>query len=288
MAVRPVLIVAVVMAVSAAASCADRGPDATRTTSSASSAAPAPTPSFLAPEERWSPPTSADGDRVVMPVTFPDGTTAELVYPEPLELERLSVYPDTYAEGGPRECGVSVHATRYDPRLGWVTGDRPIAQHERDDGTVVEVREGTRDHAPYDFLVYRFGSWSVLVPCRWRADDIDAASLAAWADNLHGEESADGLLVLSGTDPIRMHPYQDRSGPTVRLSSEDAVIDLTVGPEACGWDVDDREVTGDGTVQWCIQPEGGIWLYATAFAADGRTLLEDVVAGLQIRNVRSS
>jgi len=129
---------------------------------------PTPSPSYLALGERWAPPTYQEGDRTVMPVTFPDGTTAELVYPPELGLEDLSVYPYTFAEGGPSECGWSVSATRYDPLVEWVKGDAPLTRYLRQDGTAVALWEGTRDHAPYHFLVYRFGPWSVLVPCGLR------------------------------------------------------------------------------------------------------------------------
>lgn len=117
---------------------------------------PTPSPSYLALGDRWAPPTYREGDRVVMPVTFPDGTTAELVYPPELGLEELSVYPDTFADGGRSGCGWSVSATRYDPLVGWVRGDAPLAEHVRRDGTTVALWEGTHDHEPYNFLVYRF------------------------------------------------------------------------------------------------------------------------------------
>ena len=60
-----------------------------------------------------------------MPVTFPDGTTAELLYAPDLALEELSVYPDAFAKGGPSACGLAVYATRYDPHGVWIRGDAP-------------------------------------------------------------------------------------------------------------------------------------------------------------------
>lgn len=195
-------------------------------------------PTYLSADERWAPPTYQEGDRLVMPVTFPEGTTAELVYPPELALEKLSVYPDTYGEGGPRQCGWPVYATRYDPHIGWITGQDPLIEHVRGDGTAVELWEGTRDNEPYDYLVYRFGSWSVLVPCQW-GGSIDREALAIWAENLHGRQSSEGLLVLEGTPPLVLHPWRDQNSPTLRFSSEEVVIDIRPLSEQCaansGW-----------------------------------------------------
>jgi hypothetical protein len=222
-----------------------------------------------------------------MPVTFPDGTTAELVYPPALALEKLSVYPDTFADGGPRQCGWSVHATRYDPHVGWIGGAEPLAEHVRADGTTVALWDGTRDNEPYDYLVYRFGSWSVLVPCQWDAA-IDQGALAVWVENLYGYESPDGLLVLEGTPPLIPHPWRDQNGPTLRFSSEDVIIDIRPLSEQCdpasGWGGDTD--AADGVVQWCVQPDGGIYVYANAFAAERKDFLQALVDGLEVRDVR--
>jgi hypothetical protein len=46
---------------------------------------------------RFVPQTYVEGQRLVMPVTFPDGSTAELVYPPDLGLEEFSIQP--YSSG---------------------------------------------------------------------------------------------------------------------------------------------------------------------------------------------
>jgi hypothetical protein len=249
-------------------------------------ASPSGPPSYLDPDERWAPSVHREGDLVVMPITFPDGTTAELHYPPELSLEeRFSVYPDTFAAGGPQACGSSVHATRHDPSGGWVVGSEPLALFPRPDGSVAELWDGEPLSEPHDYLLFRFDSWTVLVPCRWHGD-WDREEVSVWSENVHGQESPDGLLVLTGTSPLKVNPYDDRSGPTVRFSTNDLVLDLTVGPEACRWRLNDRGV-GDGNVQWCIQPAGGIWLYATMFTATAEKLLRGLVEDLQVLNVRS-
>jgi hypothetical protein len=248
-------------------------------------ASPSPSPSYLASGDRWAPPTYLEDGHRVMPVTFPDGTTAELVYTPELRLEELSVYPDTFADAGPSECGAPVHATRYDPHEGWIRGDAPIAQHvSSESGSTVALWEGTAGNRPYDFLVYRFGSWSALVPCR---GPISQDELAMWAENLHGEQSPDGLLVLEGTPPLVLHPWRDQNGPTLRMSDQDVIVDIRPLSEQCdpasGWggDIDPR----DGVVQWCVQPQGAIYVYANGFNPGGRDFLQTLVDDLEVRRV---
>jgi hypothetical protein len=245
---------------------------------------PSPSPSYLADGETWSPPTHREGARTVMPVTFPDGTRAELVYPPELGLEQLSVYPDTYADGGPRVCGSSVSATRYDPHGNdsWFVGDGPLWQHTRADGLTVQLWKGTRDHGG-SFLVYRFGPWTVLVPC---SDAAAPDDLRIWAESVHGQETPEGLLRLEGTPPLEVNPWRDHP-PVIRFSDRQVVFELGSDAEEC--DLSDGggdRGAGDGVVQYCLQPEGRIWLYANGFSAAGERFLETLVEGLEVRNVR--
>jgi hypothetical protein len=249
---------------------------------SGSTTSPSPTSSYLEDNERWAPPTHDEDGRMVMPVTFPDGTRAELVYPPALGLEGLNVYPDTYVTGGSEACGPPVYATRHDPHGGWFAGDAPLEQHTRTDGMTVQLWEGTPENRPYDFLAYRFGSWTVLVPCM---ETVDRDHLKIWAENLHGEQSEDGLLTLRGTAPIVMNPWRDQNASTIRMSDDEIIVDLRT--ERC----DDGSVAdrgaGDGVVQWCIHPEGDIYLYANGFTPAAEGFLQDLVDDLQVRRVRS-
>lgn len=269
-----------------APSCAD--PIADRTVSSPAEESVTTTPSvstrYLGPDERWAPPVHHEGGLVVMPITFPDGTTAELRYPPELSLEeRFSVYPDTFAAGGPQACGSSVHATRHDPKVGYVIGSEPLARFTRQDGIIAELWDGEPLSEPHDYLLIRFDSWTAVIPCRWHGD-WDREEVSVWSENVHGHESPDGMLVLTATPPLEVHPYE--GSPTVRFSNRDLVLDLTIAPGECRLSSDDRGV-GDGTVQWCIQPSGGIWLYATMFTAKAEKLLSGIVEDLQVLDVRS-
>jgi hypothetical protein len=269
-----------------AVSCADEVADRKMTSpvEESVSTAPSASPSYLDPNDRWAPPVHRAGDLVVMPITFPDGTTAELRYPPELSFEeQVSVYPDTFAAGGPHTCGESVHATRHDPTDGWVVGSEPLARFTRSDGSIAELWDGGKSSEPHDYLLLPFDPWTVLVSCRWHGD-WDREEVSVWSENLHAHESPDGMLVLTGTPPLEVHPYE--GSPTVRFSNKDLVLDLRVDSEACRTRSDDRGL-GDDTVQWCIQPTGGIWLYATMFTPKAERLLQGVVDGLHVVNVRS-
>jgi hypothetical protein len=248
------------------------------------SASPSPSPSYLGDSERWAPPTHLEGGRTVMPVTFPDGTRAELVFPPDLALEKLNVYPDTFALGGPRTCGLPVYGTQHDPhgQRSWFVGKAPLWEHVRPDGQTVQLWEGTPAHGG-NVLVYRFGSWTVLVPC---LDSAEPEHLRFWAESLHGEASPDGLLVLDSTPPLVVNPWRNQHAATIRMSGNDIIIDLRTSTESCDDGNGGDRDADDGVVQWCIQPRGGIYLYANGFTLAAERLLQGLVEDLEVRRVR--
>jgi len=240
----------------------------------------APTdPTATSGVDRWSPATLPEGDRTVMPVTFPDGTTAELLLPTSLPLEEFTVSPSTYVDGGgDSNCGVSLMATRQDPFINIVDGEAPLAEYPVGD-TVVGLWGAAPGFGGYDYLLFRFGSWNVLLPCR-SADDADARS---WAEHLSGFESPDGFLVLEGEGPLVANPYDGRDGPSIRMSAEDSVIEIRVSGDQC--DTRGDRDARDDVVQWCIDPRSGIYVYALAFKPSARPLLEELVDQLDVRQV---
>ena len=238
----------------------------------------------LALDERWAPPVSHEGGSTVMPVTFPDGSTAELVYPSELGLEELSVAPYTHGtlKQGSDPCGWPVDATRHDPHESWVSGDAPLATHLRNDGGIVELWQGRRSHEPYNYLIYRFGSWNVLVGCR--SQEVISGPLVAWANNLGGHETSDGLLVVTGLPPLAV-PAVPHEGTTIQFSGKDLFFELRISQADCRGPADPG--VGDGVVQLCVEPAGNVFLYAVALRPAAETFLEGLVADLEIRNFRS-
>jgi hypothetical protein len=239
-----------------------------------------PTPTYLPEDQTWAPDTRSEGGRTIMPVTFADGVTAELVYPDQLALQDLNVYVETFADG-PHGCGTQLSTTRSDPHQGWLRGDSPLWEHVRPDGNTVELWHG----AGGEIMVFRFGAWSTMLRCQPNVTDL---TLTTWADNLDGRETPDGLLALTGTAPVRVNPWHDQNGPTVRLSDRDVIIDVQPRSDLCA-PGSSRDVDAtDGVVQWCPQSKGSVRVYANAFGASGRDLLQGLVDGLEIRAVRQA
>jgi hypothetical protein len=96
-------------------------------------------------ETRFVPPTYAEGDRVVMPVFFPDGSTAELTYPASLDLASLGLQVAqiwvrlTDSAGSDRDVWIT-----YGPVDGTnVSGDEPIECVTR--GSTDRWRSGGQD-----------------------------------------------------------------------------------------------------------------------------------------------
>ncbi len=241
------------------------------------SSAPTPTPTYLPEDQTWAPATRTEGDRTIMPVTFPDGTTAELTYPDRLALQDLNVYLGTYADG-PHGCGSQLDATRSDPHGGWLRGDSPLWEHMRPDGNTVELWNGGGG----EILVYRFGAWSVMLHCQPNVTD---QALATWADNLDGDQTPDGLLALVGSGPVHVNPWHDQNGPSVRLSDQHVIIDIQPQSDLCAPGGSQDVDTTDGVVQWCPRPEGSVRVYAIADGTSGRDLLQALVDGLEVHAV---
>jgi hypothetical protein len=237
-----------------------------------------PDPAYLPSDEGWAPETYEDDGMTVMPITFPNGVTAELAYADDLALEALHVHPSTFVEG-PGDCGQSLEATRHDPRGGWVTGAAPLRTFTRRDGGVVELWNGTRSHEPHDFLIYRVGDWSITTPCR-NGETLDTETFETWADRLEARQSSDGLLVIDARAPLDPNPYEDRA---VRFSGRDVVVEVSA-TDGCEARPPDKGAD-DGVIQWCLEPESGIYLYATAFAPSGKEILDDVVRSFEVRAV---
>jgi hypothetical protein len=191
-------------------------PPALTASAAPASASPAsPTPSGPAQNTFVPATTPGPGDQVIMPVTFPDGSTAEIRYPRRLGIAELRVRPAGAArlgEGAERELfapprGEAWFATTGAVRLRTLPGAS---------GQQVAVWRGNR---AFDFdteyLVFGFGRWRLVV-----ADDGEPEMLfeerERWAANLRGRETQEGFLVLSGDGPLRLSPpgARDRDEPT--------------------------------------------------------------------------
>ena len=251
-------------------------PTPTATGSPTHTVSPSPSP-LPAEPTRFVPATYREGGAEVMPVTFPDGTRLELVYPPSLGLAELGIVPNTYgfAEGD-EFCGGNILARPFD-QLGRIFGGNdPVASFDGPSGRA-ELWDGLRGEGQY--LVFRFGRWQVLVPCL-EGDNLSAAQ--AWADSLEGSAGEDGLLVLTASAPLTLAQVGDQYGPELYVAEGDPQIVLTL-VNRCG----DTEARREPDfARWCIQGQS-VSLEVVVFQGtpDFSRQLE---GGLRLRGVRKN
>ena len=156
------------------------------------------TPTFI-------PLTHRDGDRVVMPLAFPDGTRVTLTYPPELAIAEMGVRPYGSATLG---------RIRRDFLIVYGTGDEPHLRHA---------------------LRVEFDRWTVEVYDYPSGPDAmtDAERLRFQA-SLHGRETADGFLLLEATSPLTLARAGDNAGPALEFGmSRDSSPWLMLVPGHC-------------------------------------------------------
>ena len=183
---------------------------------------------------RFVPATRAEGDRVVLPVTFTDGTSAELVYPRRLGIAALGVAPYGSAtlRGKSPVAGRSdkvgrdlliLHGEVHDylARSRWPKPPSVIARYKAADGQSVGF--WNLPHPEPNYLGFQFGRWAVLV-YDYPADEesggaaMTDAERAAWSASFSGRETADGSFCSMGPGrfgspgPGRLPVRSSRSG----------------------------------------------------------------------------
>lgn len=243
------------------------------------------------------PSTYLEDDSVVMPIMFPDGTTAELVYPPELDLSNMRVQPYSsgYAPGFARDFLV------LDKPVGDVIGGYGEAEllADYDDG-----HGGTVGfwRLPPDglYLAFQFGSWTVLVyDYTDEGAQMSDEDRALWATNFHGREAEDGFLLLEAEAPLRLAAAGEHAGPELSFwsRSSDFNPQISLFPGECepyreGEGFDSIEVVhglavsreSDDFAAWC-DPHASMTVHVSQ--GPGDTFIDDVLAGLEIRNVNA-
>lgn len=243
------------------------------------------------------PPTRAEGGEVVLPLTFPDGTTAELAYPPKLALAELGVFP--YSSGTLR--GQSPTPERGDvvARDFWIRrgdvdhvlrlrndGERPklLAEYGAAEGGTVGFWDLGADETRQ--LAYQLGGWSVLVYDYEGAAAMTDAERALWAASLTGREMPGGFLILEAREPLRLAAAGAHAGPQLTFSESTPRRELTLFPGACSAHEDqDRVVAGKrvqrsgGFADWCLSESLRI------HAGGSRNFLGALIRELEVRDV---
>jgi hypothetical protein len=245
------------------------------------------------------PATYREGDRVVLPLTFPDGTSAELVYPPELEIAELGVFP--YSSG-------RLHGKSPTPRRSDVVGRDFVIRHGDLADVLVEFNNQkepillaryqgandqtvgfwdlrTNDTARY--LGFQFGRWAVLV-----YDYVASGAAmtdperASWAANFTGRETADGFLLLDGSGPLRLARAREHAGPELDFYGTHPERGLGLYPGDCKPHRDQTRLVDGRFVHWT----GGFanWCLSDSMrihASGSREFVGALIRELGVRNV---
>jgi hypothetical protein len=241
----------------------------------------------------FKPPVRRDGGRWVMPLTFPDGSAAELVYPPDLDLAAMGVQPDLSFRW-PNQTGTRFPLTFWfgQPDAGLFEGDQPVARYTTPRGGQAELwraRAGSVSTSTQRYwLAFQRTSWTVLAPVA------TPAMAAEIARGLDARETGDGYVVMEAVHPLALaREPGEGGGPQL------AVGDRNPRPREVDAGTRFRLITlrpSRSCRPAAISPSGQSAAACLGTAGAGgsvfagidgdRPFVEAVLAGLEARNVR--
>jgi hypothetical protein len=252
----------------------------------------------------FTPAAFREGNQIVLPVAFPDGTRAELVYPPELEIAELGVRP--YSSG-------TLHGKSPMPPLRsdfvgrdfWIFyGDvedvlpvvgggspRLLSTYEGTDGQSVGFWQLPANRE-VDYLGFQFGGWAVLVYDYAAAGLAGAAMTEAERSSLaasfSGRETADGFLLLEGLGPLRLARVGEHAGPELTFGQGvEPQRSLSLHPGSCRPHREQTQLVRGKLVQW----NGGFadWCVSDsmrAHATGSDRFIAALIGDLDVRHVR--
>jgi hypothetical protein len=236
--------------------------------------------------EPFLPATERDGDLLRMPVTFPDGSEATLVFPGHLGLEELGVQPDvTYAFRG-RYQGPILFLHGLDAPLGDFVDTSGGSTLVNTSGAGIEVwpaKAGERTQARA-WIRSELRTWTVLVPIE---NPTDAAAVIA---ALEFRESAAGFPFVTPIGEAELaRGFGEAGGPQLAFGDsrpEDDIVsqlDATIflGLSRCGGF--EAEVSSDYGAA-CL---GNGNVFASIYGMRGGGFVARVIAGLEVEDFRA-
>jgi hypothetical protein len=213
------------------------------------------------------PPTSTEGDRTVLPLTFPDGSRAELVYPSGIDLTSHGVGP--YSSGSLSGIGrdFNIYFGTVEETLGRFTVEQ-LGAYPDADGNPVGFYHLADYGLEVNHLAFEFDGWTVLVYDYTTRFDGGAATMsdeqrATWARSFHGRVDQAGFLILTADPPLRLAEAGDHAGPSLSVGGEHAGLGLVVGP--CEPYEDPQADPTSGQFSWC-DPVAGMVVHASGDA----------------------
>lgn len=244
------------------------------------------------------PPTRQEGGKVVMPATFPDGTTAEILYSPELDLAHTGIQPYTSA-AGPAGVGrdfTIVYGQAEEVLSGWGEIELLAEYPDGRGGTVGFWR--TPD---VDYLAFQFGSWTVLVyDYQDPGARMSEEQRSLWATHLRGRETTGGWLVLEAESPLTLARAGEHAGPRLDFWYPGAVKGVLMFAGECtplragdGFKEEDiemvegvsvartKDVHGDWFASWC---DPKVPMRVHVYSGQDEALINSVLAGLEIRS----
>lgn len=208
-----------------AAACETAGESESR----ARSTRPQSTQLHIGDSESFTPATHKEHGKVIMTVTFPDGSTAEIVYPPDTDIAAMGAQP--YSSGQLSDCCARDFFVLFGgvPK-GELAGEAPLKIYRGADGSPVEYwRNGASGHDPKSdrWLILNFHPWYVLV---WdEKGSMTDQNLASWARGLAGAQTRDGFLRLSADQPLQLAKAGEHAGPELLFSDRRQMVSFFVG-----------------------------------------------------------
>jgi hypothetical protein len=238
--------------------------------------------------EPFDPPTARDGDLFRLPVVFPDGMEATLVYPIPLDLASLGVQPDVsyiwLADPPPRYPIVFLHDPNASIRT-YVGGAKPIATIAgREIWAMSDEWESNRNQLQGVWVRLRLDSWTVLVASTTIEDGV------AVADYLHVRETRTGFPVVKASGPVELaEGFGEAAGAQLAFGDGTAEPDTVSQLDAALF------LSPDG----CTSATNGAWSggYGSVCLGDGnvfasiygdREFVTSVIEGLRVEDFRQA
>lgn len=229
-----------------------------------------------------------------MPVTFPDGTTAELAYPPELDLAALRVQPYSSGYGPGFGRDFLVYDRAVEDVVGAYEGAELLAEYDNGHGGAVGFWRLPPDGL---YLAFQFDSWTVLVyDYGEEGAQMSDEDRSLWAANFHGRDAEDGFLLLEAEPPLALAKVGEHAGPELEFWTRSELLKgILLFPGECtpyreGEDgFDDIEMVNGLAVDrsndfaaWCI-PEGSMRVHV--YQEPGGTFIDQVLEGLDVRNV---
>jgi len=199
------------------------------TESRARSTGPLRSQLHIGDSESFTPATHKERGKVIMPVTFPDGSTAEIVYLPDTDIAAMGAQP--YSSGQLSDCcGRDFFVLFGGVPKGELAGEAPLKIYRGADGSAVEYwRMGASGHDPETerWLIFNFHPWYVLV---WdEKGSMTDQNLASWARGLAGAEARDGSLRLTADQPLQLAKAGEHAGPELLFSDRRQMVSFFVG-----------------------------------------------------------